>query len=1314
MKPQFKIRIIALSVSVAFAGQTYAESVLPLVERKPGANAAALNNPIDPDTKLPAASFDPYSSGAFESLRPEVGKMAGLYQLVSDVVVTVDGLNSASGMLPADGLSQVPVKIKVLDAQGNPIKGKLIAKIKADGVKIAPHTSANEVDKLIDSIGKRLGQDEVEVKDGEATFNLVAPSSALDVLLSVTVGKEVAKGKIAFAPDVRPLIAAGVVEGIINIGRNGSSAITPSTGLSDGFERELRRWQRTFDGGDISLAGRTTFFVKGTIKGEYLLTAMYDSEKNTRSRVLKDINPDKYYPVMGDSAQRGYEAKSSERLYVRVDNGKSYVLYGDFQTGSGFSQALGGNGVANIQQRNLGQYNRTMTGVRIHREDGKGYADGFAMRESLRQAVEEYRGNGTSGPYSVSNAYAVEYTDKLEVVVRDRNNLSRILSITPLARFVDYTFEPFSGRVLLKAALPSYDSDLNPVSLRITYEVDTGGEKYWVYGVAGQRQINEKLEVGGSYVKDENPSMPIGGGYATTPGSGLKELRELISANVGVKTSDKGKLVLEMANATSATSDSDVRGNAVRFDWAQEGMYDSRMGKDLKWDARVFGGFSEKNFNNPASSYTGGKIELGARGFAELTKQTRVLGNFNYTVDQWLGTDRSGQSINVEHKLTPKLSIDAGVRHVQQSEGAVLSLSSTANQIGLPGSAPVYAGSGLNPAGSGFWGTGAGLNPVTGQPQTSFALNGQPVTAGSVSPALDATTVRGGAKYLIQENWSLGVEAGQDYGFGNDRGWSAINTDYRYGKGRVFARVEAPTGRAAAGGDYRVLDDTTLYGRWEQTNGLASSYALDNASKSQAIVMGVRQADGKGSENYSEMRERDGFNRRDLESATGVRNTFPITEQLKANVMMERLKVFSGGGRSATALGGGLEYNERLWSGSARLEWRQLDKASADTTDTSTESWMNTLSLARKIDDSWTGLFKNYLLVTDSQARSGEQVQNRFQVGAAYRPAKLNNFDALLRYENKYERNSELAPTEQRFVNLLSANGNYHPSRPWWLNARVAAKSVDERLAGVDSNYQAFMGSGRIIYDVTSKVDVGLMASVLWSPQGRARQYAYGAELGYIVQKNVWASVGYNFSGFTDRDLTGSDYTMEGLYVRLRMKFDEKDIHKHTKIFRSGEDDVVPLEAPVIETPVKVANEVEQKSSSLAQMEAMPTLEHIEIQEDTLFGFNLTEIDPVNYPVLDKAIRKIKAQQDAVLVLVTGHSDRIGSDKNNLIISERRSEAVKQYLKTNGVSELIIKSLSKGPSEPLVYCENKDRALLIQCLAPNRRVTIDVKGESGQ
>lgn len=81
------------------------------------------------------------------------------------------------------------------------------------------------------------------------------------------------------------------------------------------------------------------------------------------------------------------------------------------------------------------------------------------------------------------------------------------------------------------------------------------------------------------------------------------------------------------------------------------------------------------------------------------------------------------------------------------------------------------------------------------------------------------------------------------------------------------------------------------------------------------------------------------------------------------------------------------------------------------------------------------------------------------------------------------------------------------------------------------------------------------MGSMLYSPQGDAKQYAYGAELGYVVQQNVWASVGYNFSGFTDRDLVGNDYTMHGFYLRLRMKFDEKAIHNATQIFTRHSDD---------------------------------------------------------------------------------------------------------------------------------------------------------------
>jgi hypothetical protein len=54
-----------------------------------------------------------------------------------------------------------------------------------------------------------------------------------------------------------------------------------------------------------------------------------------------------------------------------------------------------------------------------------------------------------------------------------------------------------------------------------------------------------------------------------------------------------------------------------------------------------------------------------------------------------------------------------------------------------------------------------------------------------------------------------------------------------------------------------------------------------------------------------------------------------------------------------------------------------------------------------------------------------------------------------------------------------------------------------------------------------------------------ALQYGLGAEVGRLLTKNLWASVGYNFFGFHDDDLSEGEYTEPGFYFRLRLKFDE-------------------------------------------------------------------------------------------------------------------------------------------------------------------------------
>jgi len=70
------------------------------------------------------------------------------------------------------------------------------------------------------------------------------------------------------------------------------------------------------------------------------------------------------------------------------------------------------------------------------------------------------------------------------------------------------------------------------------------------------------------------------------------------------------------------------------------------------------------------------------------------------------------------------------------------------------------------------------------------------------------------------------------------------------------------------------------------------------------------------------------------------------------------------------------------------------------------------------------------------------------------------------------------------------------------------------------------------------------VASLLVGDSTSSRQYGIGLEVGYLVTTNLWVSAGYNFFGYRDDDLAGTDHTAKGPYVRLRYKFDEQLFEK--------------------------------------------------------------------------------------------------------------------------------------------------------------------------
>lgn len=136
---------------------------------------------------------------------------------------------------------------------------------------------------------------------------------------------------------------------------------------------------------------------------------------------------------------------------------------------------------------------------------------------------------------------------------------------------------------------------------------------------------------------------------------------------------------------------------------------------------------------------------------------------------------------------------------------------------------------------------------------------------------------------------------------------------------------------------------------------------------------------------------------------------------------------------------------------------------------------------------------------------------------------------------------------------------------------------------------------------------------------------------------------------------------------------------------------------------------------------AQPAPAVVTIQSETLFAFDKSVINPNGRKALDdEVVRTIKKHPQIERIIVIGHTDRIGSNAYNQRLSQRRSDAVKDYLIGQGISPALIGTMAMGASEPVVSCEkisgrvsglNKE---LVECLAPNRRVVVEIKNQSAE
>jgi len=105
----------------------------------------------------------------------------------------------------------------------------------------------------------------------------------------------------------------------------------------------------------------------------------------------------------------------------------------------------------------------------------------------------------------------------------------------------------------------------------------------------------------------------------------------------------------------------------------------------------------------------------------------------------------------------------------------------------------------------------------------------------------------------------------------------------------------------------------------------------------------------------------------------------------------------------------------------------------------------------------------------------------------------------------------------------------------------------------------------------------------------------------------------------------------------------------------------------------------------------------VKITQQIHFETGKDKIRPESYPILD-AVVDVLEKSSAIKLQIQGHTDDVGTNKNNLDLSSRRAASVRKYLISKGISLERLESKGFGEEVPLVENNSAESRAL------NRRV----------
>ncbi|RQO63812.1 flagellar motor protein MotB [Variovorax sp. KBW07] len=909
----------------------------------------------------------------------------------------------------------------------------------------------------------------------------------------------------------------------------GQADLTVGSNSVSGPAAIMTNDKNRYGGGGWS-EGRIAGYAKGQLNDRWTLTASVDTEERPLKELFRNLDrkdptslfrrfdPEDSWSTFGDDSTTIEDAPTQGRFYLRVDDGRSQAMWGNFKLNFGDTELTRvSRGLYGFYGRYLGEESTSFGEARLK-------IDAYAAEPGTLAAREEFRGTGGS-LYYLRNQDITRGAERVTLEIRDRDS-GFVLKRTQLVPSSDYEIDYLQGRVLLSAPLPSLSDDGSLVRAGGF----TGMPTYLVvdYEYTPMATSLDTLAVGGRVSWWANDH--VGVGVTASRQDQIGGDQRLAGADITLRKTETTYVKGEFARSKGpGTSQLDSLDGGFSFS-GRNGLSGSRLG------------------NGPTGNASAWRLE----GQADLADfDIRGGGRISaYAQSRDAGFSAPGQYAS---NATRQVGLSGTVPFGEKGENGELRLKvDRRDERDGYNSSVVDAQYGL--ALSPNWKLGLGLRYDDKTGDTLITSPSLPTTQAVSGERADAAVQ---LEYTGNDRWSL-------YGFAQKtlrRTGTRLDND-RLGLGgryrltdKLALRGEVSTGDGGlagkAGVDYQYDDRSNLYMTYVADTGRTDENLIGRGG---SLVTGVRSRVGDGLTMFTEHRHATGT-QPGLTHAYGVqyapdtRWTFGVNFE-NGWVGAETLGATR---RQAVAFTTGYSSERLKYSGG--LEYRK-DRTTAETR----TSWLVKNSFTWKVNDDerWLGKF-NW---ADSDSTTGSLAAAKYteaMLGYAMRPALDDRLNLLFKYTYLYDLSSpgqvvsrggldgNLGTTVsstgidyQQRSHVFAVDATYDINARWTIGGKYAWR-LGELRASRDSSAPWFKSSAQL---AVLRVDWKLVRNWDWMVEWRSlrakelkdRKNGWVTAAYYHVNENLKVGVGYNFTDYSD-NLTDMSYRSKGWFLNVLGKF---------------------------------------------------------------------------------------------------------------------------------------------------------------------------------